>query len=168
MTYERDETVAAVTSFYKFLVNTHIPDSALKIPPEGGWPELTDEFLSFMKKDATVRDLIRHLPYIRADKDGSWQVYPKSEPVDFTRQELNENPDLADYEPHLLLGGKAGKSAITFSSKPGRSSYHIFLDTKRGTATLADVMIPLPETELSQETPVRFIRLSVISFTERR
>ncbi|KAJ5818852.1 hypothetical protein N7474_004443 [Penicillium riverlandense] len=54
MPYDRDETVREVTAFYKFLVGTHIPESALKLPPEGGWPELIDEWLSFMGKDPTT------------------------------------------------------------------------------------------------------------------
>lgn len=142
MAYDREEVVAAVTSFYKFLVNTHIPASALKWPPQDGWPELTDEWLSFMDKDATVMDLIRHLPYIQPNEDNMPQIYPYSKPIDFTGEELRDFRFHGVAEPQVDYGYKVGKSVLTLSAAEGRVGSYFMVDTKRGTISLVDYESP--------------------------
>ncbi|KAJ5619175.1 hypothetical protein N7510_003159 [Penicillium lagena] len=102
MAYDR-EGAAAVTSFYKFLISSHIPASALKLPTQDDWPELTDEWQSFMDKDATVMDLIRHLPYIQPNEDDALQIYPYSSPIDFTGEELRDFRFHGVAEPQFTL-----------------------------------------------------------------
>ncbi|KAL1909660.1 hypothetical protein Sste5344_004508 [Sporothrix stenoceras] len=68
--YDRDRVVAAVREFYAFL--TRIPRwtaGDFQDAPSCGWPELTDEVLSPLGKDETVRDLLRHLPYLMPSRD---------------------------------------------------------------------------------------------------
>ncbi len=65
--YSRDDVVSVLTSFYEFLVGLHLPASAIKCPPAGGWPDITPEYLAFLKKNDTVVDLIRHIPFIQRD-----------------------------------------------------------------------------------------------------
>jgi hypothetical protein len=153
MAYDRDEVVAAVTSFYKFLINTHIPASALKLPPQDGWPELTDEWLSFMDKDATVKDLIRHLPYLQSSRDGKHQIYPYSNPVDFTGEDLKDIPEHGVAEPQVDYGYKVGKCVLTISAAEGRVGSYFMVDTERGTVSLVDYESPTSPTELSQKQP---------------
>ncbi|CAL5869916.1 uncharacterized protein PFLUO_LOCUS4149, partial [Penicillium psychrofluorescens] len=151
MTYDRDEVVAAVTSFYKFLINTHIPSSALKLPPQDGWPKLTDEWLSFMEKSATVRDLIRHLPYLQPGEDGAHQIYPYSNPIDFMGEDLEDIPEHGVAEPQIDCGYKVGKGILTISAATGRVGSYFMVDTERGTISLVDYESPTSPTELSQK-----------------
>ena len=62
--YARDEVVKEVTSPSELLTGLHIPKSALKLPLAGGWPDINSERYAWLKKDDTVLDLMRHLPYI--------------------------------------------------------------------------------------------------------
>ena len=61
---DRDEIVKTITNFYTFLTKLHIPESALKHPPPGGWPNITPETTKHFNKSPFVVDLIKHLPYI--------------------------------------------------------------------------------------------------------
>jgi hypothetical protein len=61
---DRDEIVRIITNFYTFLTKLHIPESALKYPPPGGWPNITPETTKNFNKSPLVVDLIKHLPYI--------------------------------------------------------------------------------------------------------
>lgn len=61
--YNRDRVVAAVREFCVFLTRILRRTAAdFQDALQGGWPELTDEVLSRLGKDATVCDLLRHLP----------------------------------------------------------------------------------------------------------
>jgi len=164
MPYDRDEIVRELTAFYKFLVNTHIPDSALKLPPEGGWPELTDEWLSFMGKDSTVNDLIRHLPYIGWDRPGErFPLYPDTFPIDFTGNVLHCDPNRYEVDSLEDVGIGVGKSVLTLANCIGRIGYCFLLDTKRGTITKVDAQQPTDPTDLSQNTDVRLDLLSLFN-----
>ncbi|KAJ0122123.1 hypothetical protein J7T55_002635 [Diaporthe amygdali] len=63
----RDTLVAPFYEYYDFLASLHIPASAIKRPPAGGWPNITpDACAEFGKTDFAV-DVLRHLPYIEDD-----------------------------------------------------------------------------------------------------
>ncbi|PGH12581.1 hypothetical protein AJ79_04202 [Helicocarpus griseus UAMH5409] len=104
MAYSRDETIAAITSFYRFLTKVHLPDSALKIPSEGGWPELTDEYLSFMGKTPTVTDLIRHMPFIDSNQEKPYMIHYRTVAVDFTGDSIRNSPHRYTAEPQEERG----------------------------------------------------------------
>ncbi|KAG8626629.1 hypothetical protein KVT40_005574 [Elsinoe batatas] len=69
----REEIVETIRDFYEYLVRLYIPKSALKLPPPGGWPNITAASTIDSGKSEFVVDLIRHLPYIEAedDRDGN-------------------------------------------------------------------------------------------------
>lgn len=142
--YDRDEVVREVTSFYEFLTNLHIPNSALKIPPPGGWPDITPERYAFLKKDDTVIDLIRHLPFIyKEEYSQGHEIYLLTAAVDYNgpyvQHVMNREPinmfriepmdDFTTLPPYMLT--------LASETSGGDGSY-IFVNTKRGTITLYD------------------------------
>lgn len=158
-TYSRDEIVSELTSFYEFLVSLHLPPSALKIPPPGGWPRITPAYLSFLNKNDTVVDLIRHIPFIRQDwdeRDVPFQIYEKTAAVDYDGEAFrgglrykHPSPDIAGpMEEETTLPAHVMTLAQT---RGGRDGYYFFLDTERGTVTMCDFQVGRPSaTELSQ------------------
>lgn len=144
--YNRDKTVAAVTSFYEFLTRTHIDESTIQRPPETGWPDLTDEYLNgVIKKSPVVNDLVRHLPCIRSRGGDGTQIHVRTF-VNHPAGDSAWHPDpqadmgLCSVPPHVL----------TFAYGRERSGFDLMLDTGRGTITMFDYQnAPGFETELS-------------------
>lgn len=63
--YSRDETVAAVLSFYRQIIKLpYLDEAALLIPPANGWDSIDVEAHRARGKNGTVIDLLRHLPYL--------------------------------------------------------------------------------------------------------
>ncbi len=65
--YSREETIAAVRDYYRFLVQMYMPAAYIIEPPPEGWPSITKEKFRNMGKTDEVIELLRHLPYIRDD-----------------------------------------------------------------------------------------------------
>jgi hypothetical protein len=62
--YSRSATIAAVRSYYQFLISMYLPSCSLIEPPSTGWPNITrSNFPDFNKTDE-VFALLRHLPYL--------------------------------------------------------------------------------------------------------
>lgn len=62
--YSRDETVNAVLKFYQQITrHPYLDASALVLPPPAGW----NSIVNVEGKNETVLDLLRHLPYLRAE-----------------------------------------------------------------------------------------------------
>lgn len=62
--YSRAEAVDAVLKFYhEILRHPYLDDSALIVPPTNGWDNIT-----IKGKNETVIDLLRHLPYLRPER----------------------------------------------------------------------------------------------------
>ena len=93
-----------------------------------------------MKKNDTVVDLIRHIPFIRQDEDSEpYQIYEKTLAVDYNGGRFQRiasldkpYPDVADplveitaFPSHVVTPAK--------TSGGRRDGYYIFLNTKRGT-----------------------------------
>lgn len=96
MPYDRDEVVASITEYYTFLTtHLHFDPSELKIPPPGGWPQITASRFAFLGKSDKVIDLLRHLPYLPADD----------------HKEFYEHSVCADYV------GKPGDSAVKYQDR---------------------------------------------------
>ncbi|KAL1841512.1 hypothetical protein VTJ49DRAFT_7003 [Mycothermus thermophilus] len=64
VSYSLEETVAAVSDYFDFLVKLYLPESLILRPPEGGWPEVNSERVQGLGKSDEVIKLLRHLPYI--------------------------------------------------------------------------------------------------------
>lgn len=150
LVYSRDEVVSALTSFYEFLVGLHLPSSALKYPPPGGWPNVTPKKLAFLEKNETVVDLLRHIPYIGLDNNHPFQIYEKTSAVDYSGEDCEKwttynNPDpiqeTTTLPPHVVTLANTGG---------GRDGYYFFLDTERGTITRCDFQDGPEPTELSE------------------
>ncbi|KAK3178709.1 hypothetical protein OEA41_000846 [Lepraria neglecta] len=155
-TYSRDKVVSELTSFYECLVELYLPSSALKYPPQGGWPDITPEYLAFMEKNDTIVDIIRHIPFIRQDEDSKpYQIYEKTSAVDYNGGTFHgiasldkPYPDVADpLEEMTTLPSHVVTLAKTSG---GRDGYYIFLDTERGTITYCDFQDGPEHTDLSQ------------------
>lgn len=63
----RDNMVAPFYEYYTFHGRLHIPESDIKHPPAGGWPNITLENCSGFGKSDFAVDVLRHLPYIVED-----------------------------------------------------------------------------------------------------
>ena len=156
-TYSRDEIVSELTSFYEFLVGLHLPPSALKIPPPGGWPNLTPEYLAFLKKNDTVVDLIQHLPYVKQDDEFSpYQIYETTCAVDYSGRYFQSAATFAHPSPVIADPIEEETTipshVMTLARTPGgRDGYFFFIDTERGTITMCDFQDGRPSaTKLSQ------------------
>ncbi|KAH3992195.1 hypothetical protein HBH98_228760 [Parastagonospora nodorum] len=110
MNLQRDELVSIITDFYVFLTSFYIPSSALKFPPPGGWPNITEETTRNSNKAPVVIDLIKHLPYIEDDDCGYKSgfvryIHYKSVVVDYSvyTPEQFEEGDLGQGEEGLQI-----------------------------------------------------------------
>lgn len=85
----RDQLVTIITDFYIFLTKFYVPTSALKFPPEDGWPNITPETTKHSNKSPIVINLIKHLPYIEDDHRGTSgfirYIHHKCEVVDYSK-----------------------------------------------------------------------------------
>ena len=154
-TYSRDEVVSTITSFYEWLAKLHLPASAIKYPPPGGWPYITPKYLAFMNKTDTVVDLLRHIPYIERDSEWEpYQIYEKTSVMDYTGEYFRKfsvackNPHSAD--PMDVVTALPPHVATIANTSEGRDGYYFFLDTERGTMTMCDFQDGPDPTELSQ------------------
>ncbi|KAK6834142.1 hypothetical protein PG989_002999 [Apiospora arundinis] len=86
ISYSREATIAAVRGFYQFLSKFYLPESSIIEPPEGGWPQITQESIGYLEKTDEVIELLRHLPYIRDDDETlTPQAAPGTRLVDWSR-----------------------------------------------------------------------------------
>ena len=145
-TYSQSATVDAITSFYEFLVDLHLPLSVLKRPPPTGWPHLTPDSLAFLDKTPAVVELMRHIPYIEAPKysdPDQHQIYEKTICNDFAGREFWRGGQDRDWVRKEQTEPGEGYSTIpahvlVLARSRSRDGYWIFIDTERGTAVLAD------------------------------
>ncbi|KAI6081543.1 hypothetical protein F4821DRAFT_248980 [Hypoxylon rubiginosum] len=80
--YSHDDTVAAITSYYKLLAHAiHSTESLLHPPPEG-WPQLHDPdvVLGLGYSDEAL-NLIRHIPYF--EQSDIFQIMPDVQPKSY-------------------------------------------------------------------------------------
>ncbi len=165
--YSRDEFISEITSFYQFLVKLHLPSSAIKYPPPGGWPDITPQYLAFLKKNDTVIDLIQHIPFVlRDDNNEPYQIYEKTCAVDYNGRCFKTTASFNKPSPHVADPLKEEtilpSHVMTIANTTGgRDGYYFLLDTERGTITMCDFQIGPEPTKLSQ---VGVDRLSYLAF----
>lgn len=68
-----ERIVKAQTTFCFFLRDLYVPDEAILVPPELGWPEITKESFVLLDKSGIVINVLRHLTYI--NHEGSPNPY---------------------------------------------------------------------------------------------
>ena len=149
--YSRDYVIHEITSFYAFLTNLYIPSSALRFPPAGGWLSIDAQSYSFLKKNETVIDLMRHLPYItREESQGAPEIYPLTAAVDYEGEQMRramrfaeergQEVDLFAIEPDAGEGLTTipANMLVLASETSGADGFWFLLDTDRGTMTLYD------------------------------
>ena len=138
--YSRDEIVKEVNSFYELLTGLHIPESALKRPPTGGWPDITRERYAWLKKDDTVIDLKRHLPFIyKEDHSEGHEIFTLTAAVDYNGPHVldcMERGDTYNIEPEMELTTVPPYILTLATETSGADGCWIFVNTKRGTVTL--------------------------------
>ena len=142
--YDQDLIVRELTSLYQLLTRVHIAPSELLLPPDGGWPALTPQYLRPMGKTARVNELIRHLPYIRREQyDNKTTIWRESACIDYRganvthllRQSKDPDVDACD------VWWTTPAHVVTLSEpSQGRYGYHLLLDTERGTVSTCDYM----------------------------
>lgn len=80
--YPASHYAALFLDFYTFLTTLHYSPSDLKVPPPGGWPNLTREAVGpHFKSDFTL-DVLRHMPYMAQDTAAHFEY--KCRLVDYT------------------------------------------------------------------------------------
>ncbi|KAI5863673.1 hypothetical protein GGS23DRAFT_564907 [Durotheca rogersii] len=135
--YTPDELAHVVLEFYKFLTALHIDETALKIPPPGGWPGLTPESCGHHKSDYAI-GVLRLLPYIEEDR--GFHLHYKSYPIDYSVYKA------ADFERLQPCGediefwteeGEIADPADVVCLALGRESYGrtLFLNVRDGEIT---------------------------------
>jgi hypothetical protein len=82
----RDQLVTIIGDYYNFLTKFYIPESSLKFPPPGGWPNITPETTQGFPRSPIVVDLLKHLPYIDEKDAGNMitNIHYKSDVVDYS------------------------------------------------------------------------------------
>ncbi|KAJ8112887.1 hypothetical protein OPT61_g4855 [Boeremia exigua] len=82
----RDQLVTIIADYYKVLTRLYIPESALKFPPPGGWPNITQETTKGFPRAPIVIDLLKYLPYIGEEDAGEMitNIHYKSDVVDYS------------------------------------------------------------------------------------
>lgn len=99
MPYNRDEVIASVTDFYKFLTtHLHFYPSELKTPPPVGWPQINPDRFDYVRKSDTVMDLVRHLPYLPGGNDAEKWIYDHTVCADYTDETVKLDVELSIQE----------------------------------------------------------------------
>ena len=147
--YSRDQVIHEITSFYTFLTHLHIPPSELRFPPAGGWPSINAQSYSFLKKNDTVIDLLRHLPYFTREESACGpEIYYLTAVVDYEGEQIRSEIGFAEehrqgvslfsIEPQASEGETTipPYMLVLASETSGADGFWFLLDTDRGTMTL--------------------------------
>ncbi|KAF6798125.1 hypothetical protein CSOJ01_12810 [Colletotrichum sojae] len=162
-TYSRDEFVSELTSYYEFLTHLYLPPEMVSYPPPSGWEHITPDFVEsfFLGKNDTVADLMRHIPYVRRDKEDysdAFEIYEKSSQVDFVGEVVQALPNkYADEElfeiPDYIYPHQLPPHVFVFAVVPGgRDGHFILVDTERGTIVLMDLQVGYKPSRLSDRS----------------
>ncbi|KAH8893960.1 hypothetical protein GQ53DRAFT_745365 [Thozetella sp. PMI_491] len=142
--YNLEETVSIISSFYNFLVRMHAGESIewVEYPPPGGWPTIPYEEYRKMGYNDTVIALIRQLPYFGNAESGceimehTWLHNWKSELHSWDHElEKREAPD-APGSPLICL------------TKCEEYGFNVYCDTSRGAIVWTKEDGDFPDTAL--------------------
>jgi hypothetical protein len=100
--YSRDECIAAMRNFYKFMATMFMDRSYIAEPLQGGWPSITAESMQATRKTEEVIQWRRYLPYnVNRPRTNHPQGLPGCMPNDWatTATEIMDGKD----HPELVL-----------------------------------------------------------------
>jgi len=131
--YSRDATVTAVLRFYRSIIrHPYLNANNLILPPPDGWPSI-----ALVHKNTTVLDLLRHLPYLRPEKQYEeltiqWECIPICYPdlLDYKREDFEKSYGLPLLPSHCVYLARAGSYLNT----------SLILDTDTGNVIEYSVM----------------------------
>ncbi|KAH8812149.1 hypothetical protein F5884DRAFT_784549 [Xylogone sp. PMI_703] len=128
----RDRIVQAVSSHYDLLTTLHIPNSAKKLSPEGGWPHITPEYLAKLGKTDLVVDVLRYLPYIAETanrEDNLHNVEYKCNVIDYSVMMTSERLEQIEDYASALRDEPLSRHMITIAAGYESGGLEIILDT---------------------------------------
>lgn len=143
----RNEFISILTPYYEFLMGLYLPPSVIKYPRPDGWPEVTPETLSFLNKNDTVLDLIKHTPFVSRDSSHDvYQIYDKTSAVDYVSDRIqksfgipNASSEIAD--PMLEMTVVPAYVMTIARTSGGRDGFYFLCDTERWTITICDFQL---------------------------
>ena len=128
--YNRDEIIADLLTFYKFL--PHISASSIHAAPLDGWPEITASSLAAHDIHKTPESiaLLRHLPYISGEQP--W-IMITALACDYRRVSLS--PTVREKPGWLFNAADKQWPAwvVQLTAGTDREGHHYMLDTTDGT-----------------------------------
>ncbi|KAK2874958.1 hypothetical protein FQN49_001907 [Arthroderma sp. PD_2] len=77
--YTPDELAEILLDFYIFLTTLHYDIADLKMPPSGGWPNITPESVGDIKSDYAI-EVLRCLPYFNSEE----HIHQASKLIDYS------------------------------------------------------------------------------------
>ena len=102
--YSRDECIIAIRDYYAFVTKMFANPSSIVEPPQGGWPDITQETMRGLGKTEKVIELLRHLPYIESKPYSNHAAgFPGASFIDWTRVARELQTGEAHPENELLM-----------------------------------------------------------------
>ncbi|KAK1230858.1 hypothetical protein PQX77_006043 [Marasmius sp. AFHP31] len=140
--YTRDELVDIITNFYQFLTTFYIPESALKYPPEGGWPNITTDATAGFGKSPLVVDLLRHLPYIEEDgRANLHNIHYKCNVLDYSTRTAQDfaSGRIKNGEIEMSWDGPVSENVVVLAEGYESGGRNILLDVETGEITVEEI-----------------------------
>ncbi|KAI1140796.1 hypothetical protein F5Y05DRAFT_287078 [Hypoxylon sp. FL0543] len=142
--YSHDETVAAITSYYKLVSRAHAvsTDSTLLHPPPEGWPQLSADsgLVSGLGFSDEALNLIRHIPYF--ENSDLLQILPDVQPCSYIE---NQRLLAVANQRNSEQGGDGGETSppphlVLLGQIPQQREFghDVWLDTKLGNAIMGN------------------------------
>jgi len=141
--YSQEETIEAIRSFYLELTKlTYVEESWLRVPPPEGWDDesMARAYEVLSDKTDTVKDLLKHLPYLRTEPIGQYKMF----------HDILIGPDtkaLCYSFPPGTFNDQSGRGDrlyplpeyCIYLTQGDREACRLVLDTLRGTITETEV-----------------------------
>jgi hypothetical protein len=114
------QLITIINGFYTFFATFFIPESTLKRPPPGGWPNITLESTASFGKSQCVIDLIKYLPYIdeKDTHEMTTNIHYRSDVIDYPNRTANDFADASIHIGELSLKEEADE--MRKEPKPNR------------------------------------------------
>jgi hypothetical protein len=151
-TYNQQEIITALRDFYIFLSPLpYIPPAAILTPPSTGWPNITPENFSTLRKNDNVISLLKHLPYIAQTAD-QYVIAPDTYPTDYRGQPFQHEVTVESAGRCLPLGDVEFPEWVVNLTHGSRDGTYLMLDTTDGTVTEYNIQ-DTPEERYSEIDP---------------
>ncbi|KAI1764795.1 hypothetical protein GGR53DRAFT_492608 [Hypoxylon sp. FL1150] len=130
------EYAAILDDFYTFLTKLHLPASAIKRPPAGGWPGFTDEVCNTSNKTAFTMEVLKYLPYLEGCGDEGKHVHFRCHAVDYSTLSIpfiGQDPLMLAQLGGWAFGPTAMSSTVYIATACHIDGRELFLNTDTGT-----------------------------------